>query len=61
MNEHGMCVVISGTPLAGFTVIGPFKHQALAAEWAQIWEEDIDWWIAPLVAQSTKEVLNPKE
>lgn len=57
----GMCVIISGTPSAGFTVIGPFAHPAIAAEWGNAWEEDIDWWVAPLVAQSTREVPNPEE
>lgn len=59
--EHGLCVIISGTPSAGFTVVGPFKHPAIADEWASTWEDDIDWWVAPLVAQSTREVINPEE
>lgn len=54
--EHGLCVVISGTVADGFEVIGPFKHPALAAEWANEWEEDITWEVVPLVAQSTREV-----
>jgi hypothetical protein len=61
MNGTRTCVIISGTPTAGFTVIGPFKHPATATEWASAWEEDIDWWVAPLVPQSDREVPNPKE
>lgn len=54
-SVHGLCVVVSGTPNIGFTITGPFKHPAMAADWASAWEEDIDWWVAPLVAQSTRE------
>lgn len=54
--QYGLCVIISGTPSAGFTVIGPFKHPAIAHEWGNTWEDDIDWWVAPLVAQSDREV-----
>lgn len=56
--EHGLCVVISGTPNIGFTITGPFEHPSFAAEWASAWENDIDWWVSPLIAQSTREVRN---
>lgn len=59
--EHGLCVVVSGTIGEGFTIIGPFKHPAVASEWADAWEEDITWEVVPLVAQSTREVINPEE
>lgn len=59
--EYDLCVIISGTPSAGFTVVGPFKHPAHASEWGDTWEDDIDWWVAPLVAQSDLEVPNPEE
>lgn len=54
--EHGLCVVVSGTIDAGFTVLGPFKHPSYAAEWAATWEEDITWEIVPLVDPKTREV-----
>lgn len=53
--EHGLYVVLSGTPADGFEVIGPFKHPSYAAEWAATWEDDIDWWVVPLIAQSAEE------
>lgn len=57
--EHGLCVVVSGTIDGGFTVLGPFKHPAYAAEWASTWEEDITWEVLPLVDPKTKEVSGP--
>lgn len=57
MNEHGMCVIVSGSISEGYDVIGPFSHPAAAAEWADAWEEDITWEVVPLVAQSTREIL----
>ena len=47
--------VISGTPADGFNLIGPFSHAALAAEWAETWEDDIDWWILPMKPPSIAE------
>jgi hypothetical protein len=41
--------VVSGTPADGFNLIGPFPHAVLATEWANTWEEDIDWWILPII------------
>lgn len=56
--KHGMCVVVSGTPSDGFTITGPFNHPTYAADWASAWEDDIDWWIAPLVAQAAREAAS---
>jgi len=58
MNNHGMSVVVSGTIEKGFTIIGPFAHPVLATEWASTWEEDITWEVMPLVARSTREILD---
>ena len=60
MNKHGMCVIVSGSIGEGFDVIGPFSHPALATEWAAAWEEDITWEVVPLIAQSTREIIQPK-
>lgn len=54
--EHGLCVIISGTPSTGFVITGPFKHPSFASEWASVWEDDVDWWVASLVAQETRQV-----
>lgn len=55
------CVVVSGTVEKGFTIIGPFPHPAIAAEWSDAWEEDITWEIIPLIDPKTREVPNPEE
>ena len=47
--------VVSGTPADGFHLIGPFPHPALAEEWADAWEADIDWWILPIIEPSKLE------
>ena len=48
-----MCVVITGTPLAGFRVVGPFKQFHYADEWADEWLDTLDWWVAPLESEQT--------
>jgi hypothetical protein len=56
-----MYVIISGTPIEGFSIIGPFSHAIFAQDWADAWEEDIDWWVSELIPPTTREVPNPKE
>ena len=43
-----LCVVVKGNPADGFEVIGPFKQEYYASEWAQEWLPDVDWWVMPL-------------
>ena len=43
-----LCVVVTGNPGDGFNVIGPFKQEHYASEWADEWLPDIDWWVMPL-------------
>lgn len=51
----GMHVIITGNPVEGFTIIGPFTTADDAILWAmnQKWEEN--WWLAPLTAQAEYE------
>ena len=46
----GMHVVLAGTPVGGFQIIGPFKTAHFAQEWAQEWLDSLDWWVVPLSA-----------
>lgn len=50
----GMHVVISGNPVDGLTVWGPFKTGDDAMRWASA-EIDDTWWIAPLAYPITGE------
>lgn len=43
-----LCVVMTGNPVEGFEVIGPFKQPHYASEWADEWLDDLDWWVLPL-------------
>ena len=43
-----LCVVMTGNPVEGFEVIGPFKQPHYASEWADEWIDDLDWWVLPL-------------
>lgn len=45
-----LCVVVSGDPASGFQIIGLFKHAHHAAEWADEWLPDLDWWVLPVVS-----------
>lgn len=56
-----MYAIISGNPLTGFSIIGPFPHAILACDWANAWEKDIDWWVAKVVDPADRETPNPKE
>lgn len=48
--------VVNGNPATGFRFIGPFTNPHHAAEWADEWLTDSDWWIVTL--QSNKEYEN---
>ena len=43
-----LCVVMTGNPVEGFEVIGPFKQPHYASEWADEWLDSLDWWVLPL-------------
>lgn len=43
-----LCVVVKGNPADGYNVIGPFKQEYYAVDWAQEWLPDVDWWVMPL-------------
>jgi len=47
---------VSGRIDKGFTIIGPFPHPAIAAEWADAWEDDITWEVVPIVDPRTREI-----
>lgn len=46
-----LCVVVKGNPADGFEVVGPFKQEHYAVDWAEEWLPDIDWWVMPLKAE----------
>lgn len=50
-----MYIVVSGTPSTGFIFTGPFEHPAMASEWADAWEDDIDWWISEVLSPTSRE------
>lgn len=56
MHTPTTCVLVSGRIDKGFTIIGPFPHPAIAAEWADAWEDDITWEVVPMVDPRTREV-----
>lgn len=43
-----LCVLMVGGPTEGFQLIGPFKQEHHAREWAGEWINDLEWWVAPL-------------
>lgn len=43
-----LCVIISGNPVEGFRVFGPYKHEMAANEAGEELIDDYDWWVAPL-------------
>lgn len=43
-------VVMEGSPVDGFTAIGPFNQPHYASEWADTWVPDSDWWVLQLVS-----------
>lgn len=43
-----LSVIISGNPIDGFKVFGPYKHEIAATEAAEELIDDYDWWVAPL-------------
>jgi hypothetical protein len=47
----GMHVVLYGNPVDGLQVIGPFKTEEDAAEWADFVFNGSDCWTVPLEAQ----------
>lgn len=51
----GLCIVMTGNPIDGFETIGPFKQEHYAAEWADEWLPDLDWWVLPLIHESEKQ------
>lgn len=42
-------VLLSGNPVAGFTITGPFPHSEAVHAHLENHPVDDDWWIAPLV------------
>lgn len=46
-----LSVVVAGNPSEGYQVIGPFKQPQYAAEWADEWVPDTDWWVLPLKSE----------
>lgn len=47
----GMHVVLTGNPVDGFGVLGPFATADEATEWAdEALDRDVDWWVTPLNA-----------
>lgn len=51
-SSEGMAVIMVGDPVNGLRIIGPFKTNAEALDWADRHIEDSDWWAADLEAQS---------
>ena len=45
-------LVVAGNPAKGFKFIGPFTNPHHAAEWADEWVIESDWWV---MSQQTKE------
>lgn len=59
MSRPGLSAVLTGTPVDGFEIIGPFKQPEYAADWADEWVPDLDWWVVPL--QSTEEYQDARD
>lgn len=51
MSRPGLSAVITGNPIDGFEVVGPFKQPQYAADWADTWTDDVDWWVVPLQSE----------
>ena len=54
-EKVSLCVVMTGNPVEGFEIIGPFKQPHYASEWADEWLDDLDWWVLPLQSEETKQ------
>lgn len=50
-----VCIVVTGNPADGFEHIGPFNQEHYAAEWADTWLPDLDWWVVPLIHEEDKQ------
>ena len=53
MNE--LFCVITGDPIGGITIYGPFKTSADAIEWAEQFKSDTSWWVTELHSDITTE------
>lgn len=50
-REIAGAVVITGNPMDGMAVHGPFDTLSRASEWAEtLFASNIDWWAVPLYA-----------
>lgn len=47
----GMHIVITGNPVDGLFFYGPFATADEATEWAEVQQDGMEWWIAPLASQ----------
>ena len=48
--------VVTGNPVEGLKFIGPFTQPHYAAEWADEWIPDSDWWV--VTVQTEEEYQN---
>lgn len=53
-------VIVNGTPIDGFAVIGPFDSEDEAEEYAVQELEGSDWWTSCLVEPNEPMVIPPK-
>ena len=42
------CAIMVGDPIEGFQLVGPFKQEHYAVDWASEWLADQEWWVLPL-------------
>lgn len=52
-------VIITGNPIAGFRVTGPFKSEDAAVHFAEMREDALgpmgcDWWLMPMYSPTTE-------
>lgn len=51
----GLCVIVTGSPIDGLRIIGPFKNGDDAMWWADRANLEADWWLTELCAKEAWE------
>lgn len=47
-HKHQPYIIVTGDPVQGFRIIGPFADGGAAVDWGASYLRDADWWVALL-------------